>query len=125
MKNTYSYLIGLLDHVDAPWTENLRQILISAAATGNSVNLQHCTVEFAFSQALRRLKTTRVKEKRTFGIESLIEELRHLNENMVLDYYIISTENYLGTCFVLEDRLIGCEFVIKSGTKSMPGLWID
>lgn len=125
MKNCLFYLLELLNNVTAPWTEDLRQVLLSAEATGTPAHLQHCTVHFALGQALRRLKTSHAQGKQTFGIKELIEELRFLNENLVLDYYVISTPMHLGTCYVLRDSLLGCEFVLKSGTMSKPGLYID
>ncbi|WUR15140.1 hypothetical protein E7V67_008550 [[Empedobacter] haloabium] len=125
MKNILTYLRELLDHVSAQWAEDLRLVLCSAEATGTTVHAQHCTVQFALNQALRRLETSRALAKITFGIEGLIEELRHLDNDVTLDYYVISTPSHLGTCYVLSDRLLGCEFVMKSGTESRRGLWID
>jgi hypothetical protein len=125
MKNIVTYLMTLLDHASAQWTEELRVVLRSAEATGAKVCAQHCTVQFALSQAVRRLETSRALAKSTFGIESLIEELSRLDNDVTLDYYVISTPSHLGTCYVLSDRLLGCEFVTKSGTESRRGLWID
>lgn len=125
MTDILSYLTKLLDVSVDPWKKNLRSVLDSAKARRIPVNIQHCTADFALNQALRRLATSRALEKETFGIESLIEGLRLLEGDIVLDYYIISTSKYLGTCYVFRDRLLGCEFVVKSGTKAKPGLWID
>lgn len=125
MRDSVSYLKELLDDLVNPWTKKLRPVLDSAKASRIPVNLQHCTADFALNQALRRLATSRALGKETFGIESLIEELRLLEGDIVLDYYVISTSKYLGTCYVFRDRLLGCEFVVKSGTKAKPGLWVD
>jgi hypothetical protein len=125
MGDSLSYLMELLDNTVNPWAEKLRPVLVLAKATRIPVNLQHCTADFSLTQALRRLATSRALEKKTFGIESLIEELRLLARDVVLKYYVISTDNYLGTCYVLRERLLGCEFVVKSGTKEKPGLWLD
>jgi hypothetical protein len=125
MRNNCSYLIGLLDQVVAPWAEDLRQVLLSAKAAEIPVAVQQCTVRFALAQALRRSETSRSLKKQTFGIEGLIKQLRRLDEDVYLDYYVISTAKHLGTCYVLKNRLLGCEFVLKDGTKSKPRLWID
>lgn len=125
MRDSVSYLKELLDDLVNPWKKKLRPVLDSAKASRIPVNLQHCTADFALNQALRRLATSRALGKETFGIESLIEELRLLEGDIVLDYYVISTSKYLGTCYVFRDRLLGCEFVVKSGTKAKPGLWVD
>lgn len=125
MRDSVSYLKELLDDLVNPWAKKLRPVLDSAKASRIPVNLQHCTADFALNQALRRLATSRALGKETFGIESLIEELRLLEGDIVLDYYVISTSKYLGTCYVFRDRLLGCEFVVKSGTKAKPGLWVD
>lgn len=125
MKTTLAYLMELLNRTVAPWTENLRQVLLLAEQESASVKSQNCTVYFSLNQAIRRLETSRLQEKQTLGIESLIEELRRIDEDVILEYYIISTTKQLGTCYVLDDVLIGCEFVLKSGMRSRPGFWID
>ena len=125
MRDSLSYLMELLDEIVDPWAKNLRPVLVLAKARRIPVNLQHCTADFALNQALRRLATSRALGKKTFGIESLVEELRLLARDIVLDFYVISTSKYLGTCYVFRDRLLGCEFVVKSGTKEKPGLWFD
>ena len=125
MKNNLIYLIALLDKLDAPWAADLRRVLLSAKAEENQVNFQHCTVKFALSQARRRLESSSQRKKQTFGIESLVDELSRFDTDLVLDYYVVSTSPWLGTCFVLQDHLLGCEFVVKSGTVSRLGLWID
>ncbi|WP_175948808.1 hypothetical protein [Burkholderia pyrrocinia] len=121
-----SYLINLLDQVpDVPWSEDLRNVLLSTDLKENPSGPQHCTVYFALKQARRRLESSRARGKTTFGIESLISELSKLNEDESLDYYVISTSRHLGTSYVLRGRLLGCEFVLKSGSETKPGLWVD
>lgn len=125
MKDSASYLIKLLDCETAAWSEDLRRVLLATEPTEISETPQHCVVYFALSQARRRLETSRAQGKTTFGIESLIATLSALNEDETLDYYVISNSTHLGTCYVLQNRLLGCEFVLKSGTQSKRGLWID
>ncbi|WP_155636399.1 hypothetical protein [Burkholderia stagnalis] len=126
MSDDVSCLINLLDQEpDAPWSEDLRTVLLSKDLKKNPGNPQQCTAHFALKQAQRRLESSRVLEKTTFGIESLISELSKLNGDERLDYYIISTPTHLGTCYVFQGRLLGCEFVLKSGSETKPGLWVD
>jgi len=123
MKKCLDYLMRILGQATGPWVGDLHHVLLSAKPTEIPVTPQHCTVQFALSQATRRLKSSRAQAKQTFGIESLIEELHHLDKEATLACYVISTARHLGTCYILSDRLLGCEFVIKSGTKLLPGLW--
>ncbi|MDR6502794.1 hypothetical protein ACPUER_28710 [Burkholderia sp. DN3021] len=126
MTNSVSYLMQLLNQrPDSSWTDELRSVLLSPDLTAIRIDVQHCTVNFALSQALRRLESSRGLNRPTFGIEDLIFELRQLNEEQTLDYYVVSTSQHLGTCYVDKDRLIGCEFVQKGGAETRPGLWID
>lgn len=123
---TVSYLIQLLDQrPDTSWANELRSVLLSPDLNGRTIRVQHCSVRFALSQAQRRLDSSRRLNKTTFGIESLVSELSPLNEDQMLDYYVVSTSRHLGTCYVDNDRLIGCEFVLKGGAETKPGLWID
>jgi hypothetical protein len=123
---TISYLIQLLDQrPDTSWANELRSVLLSPELNARQVAAQHCSVHFALSQAQRRLESSRRLNKTTFGIDGLISELRLLDEDHMLDYYVVSTSRHLGTCYVDKDRLIGCEFVLKGGTETKPGLWID
>lgn len=125
MTNSISYLIQLLDQrPDSSWANELRSVLFSPDLNADLVGVQHCMVHFALSQAQRRLESSRRLNKTTFGIEDLISELRQLNEDQTLHYYVVSTSRHLGTCYVDEDRLIGCEFVQKGGAETKPGLWI-
>ncbi|CAG9220758.1 hypothetical protein [Paraburkholderia caribensis] len=126
MTDSVSYLIQLLDQrADSSWANELRSVLLSPDLNADLVGCQHCMVHFALSQAQRRLESSRRLNKTTFGIEDLISELRQLNEDQTLDYYVVSTSRHLGTCYVDKDRLIGCEFVEKGGAKTKPGLWTD
>ena len=123
---TVSYLIQLLDQrADASWANELRSVLLSPELNTRSLGVQHCSVNFALSQARRRLDSSRRLNKATFGIESLIAELCLLDKSQMLDYYVVSTSRHLGTCYVTKDRLTGCEFVLKGGAETKPGLWID
>lgn len=123
---TVSYLIQLLDQrPDTSWANELHSVLLSPDLNARPIGVQHCSVRFALNQAQRRLDSSRRLNKMTFGIESLISELCLLNEDQMLDYYVVSTSRHLGTCYVDKDRLIGCEFVLKSGTETKPGLWVD
>ncbi len=126
MNDKNSFLISLLDReAGSSWSEELRRVLLSADASSVSHSPQHCSVHFALAQARRRLETSYGLGKRTFGMESLISVLEPLDKDAMLDYYVISTATDLGTCYLYQNRLLGCEFVRKSGTESKPGLWID
>jgi hypothetical protein len=126
MSNSLSYLINLLDRRrNALWSDELRDVLRSPELAASRISAQHCTVQFALSQARRRLESSQRLRKTTFGLESLISDLGQLKEEDPLDYYVISTSQYLGTCYVAADRLVGCEFVAKTGTETKPGLWVD
>ncbi|WP_250511746.1 hypothetical protein [Caballeronia sp. GACF4] len=126
MSNSLSYLNNLLDRrPNAFWTGELRAVLRSSELKASQIQTQHCTVHFALSQAKRRLESSKRLKKTTFGIESLISDLGQLGEEETLDFYVISTSQYLGTCYVAADRLVGCEFVVKAGTETKPGLWVE
>ena len=118
MKDRLYYLMELLDRESAPWADKLRRVLLSTGTTVAPENPQNCTVHFALNQARRRLETSRALDKKTFGIESLITALSELNEDVFLDYYVVSNSMHLGTCYVLQGRLLGCEFVQKPTTES-------
>jgi ABC-type uncharacterized transport system permease subunit len=126
MKKDISYLINLLDHwVNGAWVDELRNVLQSPELKTSQIQIQHCTAYFALNQAIRRLESSRRIKKMTFGVESLISQLNKLPEEDVLDYYAISTSQYLGVCYVFLNQLIGCEFIQKTGVETKPGLWLD
>lgn len=126
MKKDAIYLIKLLDKTPAEaWAERLRVMLISDGFQEKPDNPQSCIVSFALNQAKRRLDHTRAIGKKTFGIEELIVTLSAFDKEKGLQFYSIEDHQYLGTCYVADGRILGCECVLKTGTVSKPGLWID
>ncbi|WP_321807809.1 hypothetical protein [Burkholderia sp. BCC1993] len=126
MKADAAYLLKLLDRAPAAaWTKKLRSVLISEDFLEKPDNPQSCIVSFALDQARRRQAGTREMGKETFGIEELIATLSKLDRSEKIVFYLIEDSRYLGTCYISGDRLLGCECVLKTGTVSKPGLWID
>lgn len=105
MMDTVSYLISLLGQQSAGWTSELRRVLLSPDVNASQLGAQQCLVNFALHQAKRRIESSQRLNKMTFGIDSLIAELAQLDENETLDYYVVSTPQYLGTYYVCGGRL--------------------
>ncbi|MCE4544320.1 MULTISPECIES: hypothetical protein [unclassified Caballeronia] len=126
MKNDVAYLTKLLDQTaEKPWTEKLRTMFASDSFMEKADNPQSCIVSFALNQANRRLKYTQTIGKETFGIDELIAVLSTLDQRKELEFFSIENSKYLGTCYIADERMLGCECVLKTGTVSKPGLWID
>lgn len=126
MKKTAAYLVGLIGKAyQEGWRGDLREILLSEDFQEKSDNPQSCIVSFALNQAKRRLDKAQSMGKKTFGIEELISELSVMDGGMSLEFYSIENSQYLGACYVADGHILGCECILKTGTVSKPGLWVD
>jgi hypothetical protein len=126
MRKDVAYLTKLLDQTaEKSWTEKLRAMFASESFMEKSDNPQSCIASFALNQAKRRLKYTRAISKETFGIDELIVVLSGLEQDKELEFFSIENSTYLGTCYIADERMLGCECVLKTGVVSKSGLWID
>jgi hypothetical protein len=126
MSKNSAHLQNLLSHESSVlWVKKLREILESSDLKEKSESPQSCTINFALEQSKRRLENTKSLGKETFGITELIEVLEKLDKSMEITFYLITNSDFLGTCYVLKNSVLGCEFVRKTGSISMPGLWVD
>ncbi|RKU03029.1 hypothetical protein C7H84_12555 [Burkholderia sp. Nafp2/4-1b] len=75
---------------------------------------------FVLARAKSRQANTQKLKLKTFGLASLITELEALPADTPLQNYGIKTGAYTGSCFVLDEKLLGCEFVERGTAKTIP-----
>lgn len=100
----------------------LESILFSPDALQKEGSPEKFTVAFALGRAKSRLESATRASRKHFGLETLIENLSRLPKDDFLDFYNLEARGLLGTCFVHERRIVGYEFVVKGGSRSLPGL---
>lgn len=82
-------------------------------------------ISFVLNRAIFRTNSTEKYKKTTFGLKNLVRTLSDLDPQGWIDSYSFRSSSYLGACFVMEDKLIGYEFVERKGTISRPGIDSD
>lgn len=125
MNSNIDYLISLIAGVQSnAWVDSLSAILKSSDVEEVSNNPQLHRISFILTRARMRRANSAKFGLETFGIESLIVMLENLPADGQLDVYDIKNGSYTGSCFVFSGALIGCEFVARGLSKSVPfGGW--
>ncbi|MCC5959792.1 MAG: hypothetical protein JJU08_10675 [Rhodobacteraceae bacterium] len=100
----------------------LRFILETPEAEEGAGSPERFLARFAGERAKTRLKSAREKGKRTKGSEQLIDAIERIDKNKKIDCYNIENNTFIGSCFVIDKKIVGYEFVEKKGTSSFPGL---
>jgi len=75
---------------------------------------------FVLAQAKMRQRNVAGLDLKTFGLASLIAELEKLPPDTLLENYGVKNGSYTGSCFVLDSKLVGCEFVSRGLAKTVP-----
>ncbi|MEF3074485.1 hypothetical protein V2P20_05560 [Methylobacter sp. Wu1] len=127
--DSIDYLKNLLTDVrkdDVPFCiEFLENFLNSDSAYEKVGSPENFAISFALNRAKFRLESAKKAGKKTFGLEDLISALSKYDQTQKVTFFNLENTQYLGTCFVLDDRILGYEFVLKTGTTSVPGLRPD
>jgi hypothetical protein len=127
--DSISYLKNLLTGVrqnDVSFCiEFLENFLNSDSAHEKAGSPENFVISFALNRAKSRLESSKKAGKKTFGLENLISTLSKYDQTQKITFFNLENTQYLGTCFVLDDQILGYEFVLKTGTTSVPGLWPD
>jgi len=126
MSNSIQYLKHLLLSKNRKVTsldvDFLNRILDSEDVSENPSNPEKYMVRFALNRAKMRQESVINVGKETIGSKQLIETLFTLDQENKIDFYNIENRDYRGTCFVIDDRIVGFEFIKKTGSISIPGL---
>lgn len=102
------------------WTDALDSVLISANVVEIPGYPRVERASFVLAQAKSRQSNTASLKLKTFGLVSLITELEALPPDTLLQNYGIKSGAYIGSCFVLDGKLVGCEFVERGTSKTVP-----
>ena len=102
------------------WTDALDSVLISANVVEIPGYPRVERASFVLAQAKSRQTNTANLKLQTFGLASLITELEALPPDTPLQNYGIKNGAYTGSCFVLDGKLVGCEFVERGTSKTVP-----
>lgn len=102
------------------WTDALDSVLISANVVEIPGYPRVERASFVLAQAKSRQSNTASLKLKTFGLVSLITELEALPPDTLLQNYGIKIGVYVGSCFVLDGKLVGCEFVERGTSKTVP-----
>lgn len=102
------------------WRGALESVLISADVVEIPGFPRIDRASFVLAQAKSRQTNAVTLELKTFGLPSLITELEALPPDTPLQNYGIKNGAYTGSCFVLDERLVGCEFVERGAAKTIP-----
>ncbi|MBR8335534.1 hypothetical protein KDW69_28180 [Burkholderia ambifaria] len=101
------------------WTDALDSVLISANVVEIPGYPRVERASFVLAQAKSRQTNTANLKLQTFGLASLITELEALPPDTPLQNYGIKSGAYIGSCFVLDEKLVGCEFVERGTSKTV------
>jgi len=102
------------------WKGALDSVLVSADVVEIPGYPRVERASFVLAQAKSRQTNTASLKLKTFGLASLITELEALPPDTPLQSYGIKSGAYIGSCFVLDGKLVGCEFVERDTSKTVP-----
>ena len=102
------------------WKGALDSVLVSADVVEIPGYPRVERASFVLAQAKSRQTNTASLKLKTFGLASLITELEALPPDTPLQNYGIKNGAYTGSCFVLDGKLVGCEFVERGTSKTVP-----
>lgn len=130
MSNSIKYLKHLLlsnnRKTSSLDVDFLNRILNSEDVSENPGDPEKYMVSFALNRAKMRQESAKNVGKEAIGSKQLIKALSALDQDQKIDFYNIDSKDYRGTCFVKDSRIIGFEFVAKTGSMSIPGFkYID
>jgi hypothetical protein len=83
-------------------------------------NPQLHRVSFILQRARMREQNSIKLVLETFGLPDLITPLERLTPDQELKIYGVKNTTDVGSCFVLDDRIVGCEFVKRGVSKTTP-----
>jgi hypothetical protein len=119
LKNLRELLNGLPDCESSLYKNSfLSRFLDSESLCGNSGNTETFKVGFALNRAKQRLNLVSESNTEAFGLHELIATLSSLDECEMIDFVYLEDDKYIGTCFVLGERVLGYECVLKKGCKT-------
>lgn len=102
------------------WKDALDSVLVSADVVEIPGYPRVERASFVLAQAKSRQTNTASLKLKTFGLASLITELEVLPPDTPLQNYGIKNGAYTGSCFILDGKLVGCEFVERGTSKTVP-----
>jgi hypothetical protein len=120
MMGNIQFLASLLNEVQESWRDPLLKVLRSSDVGEVHGNPQLNRVSFILARAKLRMSNSMRLGLETFGLPNLIVELEKLPADRELETYGIENAVYVGSCFVSDNRLIGCEFVKREMSKTVP-----
>jgi hypothetical protein len=120
MIGNIQFLASLLNEVEESWRDPLRKVLRSSDVREIHGNPQLNRVSVILARARLRMSNSTKLGLETFGLPNLIVELERLATDRELETYGIENAAYAGSCFVSDKRMIGCEFVKRGMSKTVP-----
>ena len=78
-------------------------------------------VKFAKSRSERRYLSVNGR-KDVYGFYELMDNLNGIRDEEYIESYNLSNNEFVGTCFVYNDFIVGFEFVRRGGAFSVEGL---
>jgi hypothetical protein len=118
--NNIEFLVSLLNEVDRNWRPSLLEVLQSPDVEEVHGNPQINRASFILQRARMRQCNSLKLGLETFGLPDLILTLAKLPAHQQLRSYGVKTTMFIGSCFVLDDRMLGCEFVKRGISKTVP-----
>jgi hypothetical protein len=118
--NNIGFLVSRLADSDHDWRASLFEILQSPDVEEIHGNPQLHRVSFILKRARMREQNSITLVLETFGLPDLITALERLTPDQELKTYGVKNTTYVGSCFVLDDRIVGCEFVKRGASKTTP-----
>lgn len=110
----------LAEHEQADWTEALASVLTSPTVVEIGGYPRSDRVSFILDRARMRKENSERLRLRTFGLDCLIAALGALPLDASLKNYAVKNDEYTGSCFVFDGRLVGCEFVARGLAQTTP-----
>ncbi|MEN4922546.1 hypothetical protein ABE485_28010 [Achromobacter spanius] len=107
------------------WPRLLLEVIESPDIEELSSNPQVYKAAFIKERAEQRHISSSVQGLITFGIPALINRLKCIADDENIELFGLRNSTYVGACFIYEEQLIGCEFVVRGKAKTRPGLWLD
>lgn len=121
MTSNVEKLASMLGELEpSNWTEALAAVLASPEVIEIAGYPRTDRVSFILDRARMRKDNSERLALRTFGLESLITALTALPPEVCLENYGVKNDTYTGSCFVLDGKLIGCEFVARGLAQTIP-----
>ncbi len=120
--NAAQYLKSLINQKKYKINIDFLDSLLNSESINSAGNCHdRFLVKFAKSRSKMRFSSVN-GQKEVHGLHELSINLTEIDEHEYIDAFNLSNGEFLGTCFVYKDNIIGIEFVRRGGAYSFKGL---